>query len=697
MAGALCKKGEEADEGGACPCPPGDEAAEPVGTTPEGHPPDEEDDGRIVGAAQDALLYPDDNSGELIDWRGNLQKGTNADLTTKERWQVARVLEDNQDAFQRWEGELGRVTDVVHRIDTGASNPIRQRYRRLPPHKREAVEEEIERMLRLGVLEPSTGSWASPIVPVSKKDGKLRFCVDFRALNSVTRKDAYPIPRIGEVLELLQGAAYFCTLDLASGYWQVPMHEADREKTATITHLGLYQFTVLPFGLCNAPSTFERMMETLLKGMVGKDCLVYLDDVIVFGRTMWECLARLEDVLGRVAEAGLKLRSDKCHLFEPEVKFLGHVVSKAGIATDPEKLRAVDQWPRPQDIKGLRAFLGFCSYYRTFVPDFATTAAPLHALLGKGVEFQWGHECEQAMLELKKKMMQAPVLAFPRAEGEWVVDTDASNVGLGAVLSQRQPNGEERVLMFASRSLGRPERNYCVTRRELLAVVFAIRKFRHYLTEKITVRTDHNALRWLLGFKEPEGQLARWLIELSSYDIDVQHRPGAQHANADGLSRLPLCLQCGREEEPAGESRPPAVGMLTLGDTTLGQAQARCPVSSYFKMELEHGPGGGGPQPVQPPFEWAVLNACRQQLSLRESILGRLDEGDGRVASLRAIRVTTGGRPAISRGRAGRAPGGGEDGRGPADQILLARAAGHSPPGGEELPELSDGSKSAAT
>ena len=162
------------------------------------------------------------------------------------------------------------------------------------------------------------------------------------------------------------------------------MHEADKEKTATITHLGLYQFTVLPFGLCNAPSTFERMMETLLKGMIGKDCLVYLDDVIVFGRTMWECLARLEDVLGRVAEAGLKLRSDKCHLFEPEVRFLGHVVSKAGIATDPEKLRTVGEWPRPQDIKGLWAFLGFCSYYRMFVPDFATTAEPLHALLGKG-------------------------------------------------------------------------------------------------------------------------------------------------------------------------------------------------------------------------------------------------------------------------------------------------------------------------
>ena len=438
---------------------------------------------------------------------------------------------------------MGRVP-FPHTIDTGDTPPIRQRYRRLPPFKRELVEEEISRMLELGVLEPSTSAWASPLVLIPKKDGKARFCIDYRKLNGVTKKDAYPLPRIDETLELLKGSNYFCTLDLASGYWQLELGAVDREKTAVITHKGLFQFTVLPFGLCNAPSTFERFMEAMLGALVGQVCLVYIDDVIVFGDTAELCLQNLDKVLGAIQETGLKLKASKCHLMQREVQFLGHVVTASGIATDPEKVRVVKDWPVPETVTALRAFLGFTGYYRNFVRDFANQAAPLYALTQKGVDYTWTPMCQSAFQSLKETLAYAPVLAFPSELGSLILDTDASEIGLGVVLSQIQDDGSERVLSFASRTLTRPEKNYCVTRKELLAIVYAVRKYRHYLGQRVIVRTDHNALQWLFSFKEPEGQMARWLVELSAYDLVVRHRAGKAHGNADGLCRIP-CKQCG--------------------------------------------------------------------------------------------------------------------------------------------------------
>ena len=399
-------------------------------------------------------------------------------------------------------------------------------------------------MIGLGVLEPSVGAWASPLVLIPKKDGKPRFCIDYRQLNKVTKKDAYPLHRIDDTLELLRGAKYFCTLDLASGYWQMALAPEDREKTAVITHKGLYQFTVLPFGLCNAPSTF---MEMVLKDLVGHCCLVYLDDVIVFGENAMTCLANLNKVLQAIEGTGLKLKASKCTLLHEEVHFLGHVVSAGGIATDPDKVSVVRDWPVPFTMTELRAFMGFSGYYRYFVKDYATLAAPLYNLTKQGVPYEWTVLCQEAFQQLKETLSRAPVLAFPAENGTFILDTDASDTGLGAVLSQEQVDGQERVLNFASRSLTKPEKNYCVTGRELLAIVFALRKFKHFLGEEIIVRTDHNALQWLLNFKEAEGQMARWLLEVSAYKLNIKHRPGKLHGNADGLSRRP-CRQCGRQD-----------------------------------------------------------------------------------------------------------------------------------------------------
>ena len=327
------------------------------------------------------------------------------------------------------------------------------------------------------------------------------------------------------------------------------MAEHDKEKTAFSCGSGLWQFRVMPFGLCNAPATFERLMEAVLAGLHWKSLLVYLDDVIVFGNTFNEELERLKEVFRRFRAANLKLNPKKCHLFQRKVAYLGHVVSEQGVSTDPAKVRAVSEWPVPTNITELRSFLGLCTYYRRFVKNFAELAAPLHRLTQKGQRYEWNASCEEAFQRLKRALTSTPVLSYPEPKRSFILDTDASACGIGAVLSQSSSQGE-RVIAYFSRSLSKPERNYCVTRRELLAIVEAIKHFHHYVYgARFTVRTDHSALRWLRTLKEPEGQLARWLARLGQYDFEVAYRPGTKHANADGLSRRPCngaCRHCTR-------------------------------------------------------------------------------------------------------------------------------------------------------
>lgn len=465
-------------------------------------------------------------------------------LNSGDRRVAEKLLDDFVDVFALREDDHGRTGLVKHRIDTGEASPIRQPPRRLPLAKRTEVENMIKSMEEQGIIEESSSPWASPVVLVKKKDGDTRFCVDYRRLNDVTRKDSYPLPRIDDTLDTLSEAKWFSTLDLKSGYWQVEVHPDDREKTAFSVGSGLMQFKVLPFGLCNASATFERLMDCVLRGLTWKTCLVYLDDIIVFGKTFEEHISNLRGVFQRLRGAHLKLSPKKCHLFRGQVKYLGHVVSSEGVSTDPEKIEAVRTWPIPKDRRELRSFLGLASYYRRFIKGFANTARSLHQLTEKGRPFLWTDMCDKSFEELKGALCKAPVLRYPKPGQKFILDTDASNHGIGAVLSQ-VTDGEEAPVAYFSKTLSKAERNYCVTRKELLAVILATKHFHKYLYgQKFVLRTDHAALKWLMQFKNLEGQVARWVEQLQTYDFEIQHRKGRVHSNADALSRRPCKVEC---------------------------------------------------------------------------------------------------------------------------------------------------------
>ena len=461
-------------------------------------------------------------------------------LSKAQASQLRELLIEYQYLFALDSSELGCTDLVTHSIDTGNKSPVRQPVRRIPFALRDTVHQMIQDMLEQGVVQPSHSPWASPIVLVKKKDGSIRFCVDYRRLNSITKVDVFPLPRIDDTLDLLAGAKYFTSLDLASGYWQVEMSPESREKTAFITYSGLYEFTKMPFGLCNAPATFQRLMETVLAGLNRKSCVVYIDDILVFSRTYEEHLAHLREVFERLAKAGLRMKPKKCNFCCEQVCYLGHVVSEAGIAVNPEKVEAVRSFPQPTNLKKLRSFLGLASYYRRFIPNFSKVAGPLYALTKKNAELSWTPKCKEVFENLKELLTTTPVLAFPEFSHSFILETDASGDGLGAVLAQKV-DGVVRPLAYASRTLQAHEKNLGITELEALAVVWAAKHFRPYLyAHHCDVFTDHIALKSLLNTPQPSGKLARWGLVLQDLDLNIQYRSGRSNTNADVLSRYPV-------------------------------------------------------------------------------------------------------------------------------------------------------------
>ena len=453
------------------------------------------------------------------------------------------MLHRNKDAFATSSTDLGFCTLLQHDINVGDACPIKQPPRRPPFAARDAEDAILDEMLETGVIEPSNSPWSSPVCMVKKKDDTYRFCIDYRRLNDVTKKDAFPVPDIKDALDSLRGAKYFATIDLLSGYWQLGMTDRAKECSAFCTRRGLFQFTRMPFGLSNAPSSFCRLMHIVFKDMLYVRCLCYLDDIVVFAETSEQLLERLDDVFTRLREHGLKAKPSKCVFFKSPIEFLGHLVSADGIEPQPQKLDTIRDWPTPHCLRDVRAFYGLASYYRRFVKDFAAIAEPLSRLTRKNTPFTWTDETQESFERLKRALVDAGTLAYPYPDVPCIVDTDASDVATGAVLSQ-VIDGVERPIAFFSRVLNGAQRNYCPTRRELLAVVVALQHFRHYLLgARVILRTDHHSLKWLKTFKRPEGILARWIETLAEYDYTVEHRPGRLHSNADAVSRQ-TCKQC---------------------------------------------------------------------------------------------------------------------------------------------------------
>ena len=468
---------------------------------------------------------------------------------------IAGLLYKYGDVFSKDDADIGLTHTVTHSIPVPpGTKPIRCAPRRMGPEKEAEIDKQIDKLLQQGLIEPGDGPWSSPVVLVRKKDQSFRFCLDYRALNDVTDKDAYPLPRIDDSLDALAGSTLFSTLDLTSGYWQIPLDEDAQNKSAFVTRNGLWKWKVLPFGLTSAPATFERMMETVLRGLHWRTLLIYLDDIVVFSTSITDHCKRLAQVFERLRSANLKLKPKKCHLFKQKVQYLGHVVSADGISTDPEKISAITDWEEPHCTAQVRRFLGTVGYYRRFIPELSSIAHPLNQLLGKNVKFDWTDDCKRAFIELKTALVSAPILGYPIPGLPYILDTDASNWGAGAVLSQIQ-DGQERVVAYFSKSFCAAERNYCTTRKELAAVMKAVKHFRPYLYGRtFRLRTDHASLLWLLARSQPSDQICRWIEILSTFDYTPEHRPGVKHGNADGLSRgaCTKCKQCNHIERRDG-------------------------------------------------------------------------------------------------------------------------------------------------
>lgn len=465
-------------------------------------------------------------------------------LNTEERESIYKLCKNNIDLFHLEGDLLGHTIIAEHHIPIEKNvRPIHTKTYRFPKVHEEEVKSQIGKMLSQNIIKPSNSPWSSPLWVVPKKldssgKTKWRIVIDYRKLNDITIGDNYPLPNISDILDQLGASKYFTTLDLASGFHQIPMAKEDSPKTAFTTPFGHYEYTRMPFGLKNAPAAFQRLMNSVLTGMQGIKCFVYLDDIVVYASSIQDHEQKLSAVFKQLKDANLRLQPDKCEFLRQEVIYLGHVISKNGVQPNPEKTAIIDKFPVPKTEKDIKSFLGLVGYYRRFIPDFSKISQKLTKLLRKDTNFEWHQEQQEAFDSLRNYLKSEPILQYPDFSKPFILTTDASDYAIGAILSQKHGN-KNLPIAYASRTLNRPEGNYSTTEKECLSIVWAVKNFRPYLYGRhFDIFCDHRSLTWLFNVKDPGSKLVRWRLKLEEYDYTINYKPGIQNGQADYLSRI---------------------------------------------------------------------------------------------------------------------------------------------------------------
>nr|CAE02906.1 OSJNBb0045P24.14 [Oryza sativa Japonica Group] len=448
------------------------------------------------------------------------------------------IVQDYPDVFPEDLPGMPPKRDIEFRIDlVPGTNPIHKRPYRMAANELAEVKRQVDDLLQKGYIRPSTSPWGAPVIFVEKKDHTQRMCVDYRALNEVTIKNKYPLPRIDDLFDQLEGATVFSKIDLRSGYHQLRIHEEDIPKTAFTTRYDLFECTVMSFGLTNAPAFFMNLMNKVFMEYLDKFVVVFIDDILIYSKTKEEHEEHLRLALEKLREHQVYAKFSKCEFWLSEVKFLGHVISSGGVAVDPSNVESVLSWKQPKTVSEIRSFLGLAGYYRRFIENFSKIARPMTRLLQKEVKYKWTEGCEQSFQELKKRLVTAPVLVLPDSRKGFQVYCDASRHGLGCVLMQ-----EGKVVAYASRQLRPHENNYPTHDLELAAVVHALKIWRHYLFGNRTeIYTDHKSLKYIFTQPDLNMRQRRWLELIKDYDMEIHYHPGKANVVADALSRKSYC------------------------------------------------------------------------------------------------------------------------------------------------------------
>lgn len=462
-------------------------------------------------------------------------------LNLEEKQILEKLCQDFEQIFQKENQNLSFTNTIKHSIDLKVEKPIFTKSYRYPHIHKNEVETQISKMLQDGIIRHSFSPWSSPIWIVPKKSdasGKIkwRLVVDYRKLNEQTVDDKYPLPNITEILDKLGRCNYFTTLDLASGFHQIEVETKDIPKTAFTVEFGHYEYVRMPFGLKNAPSTFQRVMDNVLQGLQGRTCLCYMDDIVIFSSSLQEHIKNLKQVFMRLKQANLKIQLDKSEFMHKELIFLGHIITREGVKPNPTKIEAVKNFPIPKTAKQIKSFLGLLGYYRKFIRNFAEITKPMTTCLRKDKKIILNEEYISCFTKCKQLLCEEPILQYPDFTQPFKLTTDASNFALGAILSQGK---KDLPICYASRTLNSAEQNYSATEKELLAIVWGVKQFRPYLYgKKFKIVTDHRPLQWLMNLKEPNSKLVRWRLKLEEYDYEIEYKKGTLNSNADALSRI---------------------------------------------------------------------------------------------------------------------------------------------------------------